>query len=121
MRMGALPRRAPVVEPGVTDVVLIAHGWNEASDIAQGHYQDLVNPLEEILSQNGAQGQGRTVAYFGVIWPSSKYADDLTVLNMRADAGAPPVIVAGGPTAHPLERSGSASACSGRGAVSRRD
>jgi hypothetical protein len=36
------------------------------------------------------QWQGHTVAYFGVIWPSSKYADDLTVINMRADAGDPP-------------------------------
>jgi hypothetical protein len=35
-----------------------------------------------------------------VIWPSSKYADDLTVNNMRAELGGPPPvgIVAGEPT-----------------------
>ena len=80
----------PVVGPEITDVVLIAHGWNEGLASALGHYQDLVGPLEAILSQNKTQWQGHTVAYFGVIWPSSKYADDLTVINMRADAGDPP-------------------------------
>jgi hypothetical protein len=40
-----------------------------------------------------------------VIWPSSKYADDLTVINMRADAGDPPPhvgVVAGLTAAPPL-------------------
>ena len=91
-----------VVSSEITDVVLIAHGWDEGPVIARGHYQDLVNPLEVILSQNNTQWQGHTVAYFGVIWPSSEYADDLTVIKMRADAGGPPGIVAGGPTAQPL-------------------
>ena len=99
---GALQGVLPVVGPEITDVVLIAHGWNEGPDIAQSHYQDLVNPLELILSHNEAQWRGHTAAYFGVIWPSSEYADDLTVINMRADAGDPPGIVAGGPTAQPL-------------------
>ena len=92
----------PVVAPEITDVVLIAHGWNEGPASALGHYQELVGTLEAILSQNKTQWQGHTVAYFGVIWPSSEYADDLTVINMRADAGDPPGIVAGGPTAQPL-------------------
>jgi hypothetical protein len=61
-----------------------SHGWNDGPASALGHYQDLVGPLEVILSQNKTQWQGHTVAYFGVIWPSSKYADDLTVINMRA-------------------------------------
>jgi hypothetical protein len=45
---------------------------------------------EAILSQNAALWQGYAVAYFGVIWPAAKYADDLTVINMGADIrGAP--------------------------------
>jgi hypothetical protein len=95
----------PVVGPEITDVVLIAHGWNEGPASALGHYQDLVGPLEVILSQNKTQWQGHTVAYFGVIWPSSKYADDLTVIKMRADAGDPPPhagVVAGLPAAPSL-------------------
>ena len=87
---GGLVGGLPVVGPEITDVVLIAHGWNEGPDIARGHYLDLVNPLEVILSQNKTPWQGHTVAYFGVIWPSTKYADDLTVIEMRADAGDPP-------------------------------
>ena len=38
----------PVVGPEITDVVLIAHGWNEGPASALGHYQDLVGPLEVI-------------------------------------------------------------------------
>ena len=87
---GALVGELPVVGPEITDVVLIAHGWNEGPESALGHYQDLVDPLEVILSHNKTQWQGHTVAYFGVIWPSAKYADDLTVINMRADVGDPP-------------------------------
>jgi hypothetical protein len=101
---GALVGDLPVVGPEITDVVLIAHGWNEGPESALGHYQDLVGPLEGILSRNGAQWQGHTAAYFGVIWPSAKYADDLTVNNMRAELGGPPRagIVSGGPTAQSL-------------------
>jgi hypothetical protein len=97
---GKLVGRLPVLGPEVTDVVLISHGWNEGAESALGHYQELVGPLELILSQYKAQWQGRTAAYFGVIWPSAKYADDLTVINMRADIGGqPPAGGAGGPTA----------------------
>ena len=87
---GMLEGPLPVVGPEITDVVLIAHGWNETPEGARDHYQHLVDPLEAILSQNTAQWQGHTVAYFGVIWPSAKYADDLTVINMRADFRGPP-------------------------------
>ena len=80
----------PLPVPETTHVVLIAHGWNEIREDACDHYQHLVDPLEAILSQNAAQWQGHTVAYFGVIWPAAKYADDLTVINMQADIrGAP--------------------------------
>jgi hypothetical protein len=94
---GALVGDLPVVGPEITDVVLIAHGWNEGPESALGHYQDLLGPLEGILSRNGAQWQGHTAAYFGVIWPSAKYADDH---NMQAELGGPPPfgIVAGEPT-----------------------
>ena len=38
------------------------------------------------------------------MWLSAKYADDLTVIGMRADVGGPPAagIVAGGPNATAL-------------------
>jgi hypothetical protein len=51
-----------------------------------------------------AQWQGHTVAYLGVIWPSAKYADDLTAINMRTDVGGPPPagLVASGRTAPSL-------------------
>jgi hypothetical protein len=97
---GALVGELPVVGPEITDVVLLAHGWNEGPEIAKGHYRDLVGSLEVILSRNRAQWQGHTAAYFGVIWPSAKYADDLTVNNMLAELGGAPRagMVAGGPT-----------------------
>jgi hypothetical protein len=65
---GALAGDLPVVGPEITDVVLIAHGWNEGPESAKGHYRDLVGPLEAILSRNRAQWQGHTAAYFGAIW-----------------------------------------------------
>ena len=114
---GELVGRPPVVAPEITDVVLIAHGWNEGAEGALGHYRDLVGPLELILSQYRTHWQGHTAAYFGVIWPSAKYADDLTVINMRADVVGPPPL--GVRADLSVERRGSRSASSGRGAVSR--
>lgn len=84
---GKLVGEPPQLGPEVTDLVLIAHGWTEAEDSAREHYRELVDPLESILSENRAQWQGRSVAYFGVIWPAAKYADDLTVIP---DVGDPP-------------------------------
>ena len=55
---GVLGGDPPVVGPEITDVVLIAHGWNEGPDTARGHYQDLVNPLEVILSKTTRSGGG---------------------------------------------------------------
>ncbi len=84
---GKLLGEPPQIGPEVTDLVLIAHGWTEAPDSALEHYRELVEPLEAILFANRAQWQGRSVAYFGVIWPAAKYADDLTVIP---DVGDPP-------------------------------
>jgi hypothetical protein len=36
---GALVGDLPVVGPDITDVVLIAHGWNEGPESAKGHYR----------------------------------------------------------------------------------
>src|ERR1700675_4860772 len=57
---GVLVGELPVLGSEVTDVVLIAHGWNEGPESALAHYQDLVDPLEVILSHNGAQSQERS-------------------------------------------------------------
>src|SRR5437868_5344627 len=84
---GKLLGEPPQLGPELTDLVLIAHGWTEAADTALQHYRELVDPLEAILSENRAQWQGRSAAYFGVIWPAAKYADDLTVIP---DVGQPP-------------------------------
>jgi hypothetical protein len=112
---GMLEGPLPVVGPEITDVVLIAHGWNETPEGARDHYQHVVDPLEAILSQNTARWQGHMVAYFGVIWPSAKYADDRDQHASRLPRS---------PAARwnyipAFERRGSGSARSGRGAVSR--
>ena len=84
---GALVGEPPRPNAATTDVMLISHGWNEQAGDAIQHYQDLVTPLQDILSQNAARWQGRKVEYVGVIWPSAKYADDLTIVDMQMDAG----------------------------------
>jgi hypothetical protein len=67
------------------------------------HRHDALGTDHGRTVHNRPQWQGRA-AYFGVIWPSAKYADDLTVMNMRLEAGSPSPaeIIAPGPTALPL-------------------
>src|SRR5579875_816991 len=86
---GTLQSGFPNLAPEITDVVLFSHGWREGPESASGHYQDLADPLDDILAANSARWQGRTLAYFGVIWPSDKYSDDLTVVDMRQDVSVP--------------------------------
>jgi hypothetical protein len=55
---GKLVGEPPQVGPKVTDLVLIAHGWNEKPEDARDHYQHLVDPLKKFSLRTKRNGRG---------------------------------------------------------------
>ncbi len=64
--------------PGVTDLFVISHGWNNDDNEARGLYQRLFENFKA-LNQPG-DFPGRSFAILGVIWPSKKF-DELVAVS----------------------------------------
>lgn len=80
----------PVAPPGVTDLILISHGWHQDADNAEGMYAKMLGHLQNAARQSGLI-DGRRLGVVGVYWPSDKYRDDLTLEkapNIPPGAGA---------------------------------
>jgi hypothetical protein len=63
---------------GATDVLLLAHGWNNDMGAARGLYTALDSSLKSVEPATmGASG--RKLAIIGILWPSIKWADEKNV------------------------------------------
>jgi predicted alpha/beta hydrolase family esterase len=62
----------------VTDLVVVAHGWNNDDDEALTLYTNLAASMAAVLTTNEAIGSalsGRRLGLVGVLWPSKRFAD----------------------------------------------
>ena len=59
---------------GATDLLVLAHGWNNDMADATALYDELVGNLSSLLAAAG--GQGPQVAVMRAFWPSKKFADE---------------------------------------------
>lgn len=65
-----------VAPPGVTDLVVLCHGWNNTMKEAGALYDNLLRLLRAALAGGQvAKVAGRSFAALGVLWPSKKFAD----------------------------------------------
>ncbi len=72
------------VLPGITDLIVLAHGWNNDMADARKLYTELVGNIEQLLDSrsSGAASaslkalDGRTYAICQVFWPSKKFTDE---------------------------------------------
>ncbi|MEU4211212.1 serine-threonine protein kinase [Streptomyces sp. NPDC026206] len=62
-----------VVEAGLTDLVIFAHGWNNSRSLATGLYRTFFAPFPAVLAGSGATA---CLGYGGVIWPSMRFTDE---------------------------------------------
>lgn len=70
--------------PGVTDLIVLSHGWNNDMADARKLYNELVGNIEQILDTRSDPGApaavqalaGRTYAVCQVFWPSKKFTDE---------------------------------------------
>src|SRR5262245_41675900 len=65
---------ATVTHADATDVLLLAHGWNNDMAAARGLYQRLTDQVAGVTVQAGA-GDHR-VAVIGLLWPAKQWADE---------------------------------------------
>ncbi|MBK6455435.1 MAG: hypothetical protein IPF87_05075 [Gemmatimonadetes bacterium] len=76
--------------PGLTDVLVLSHGWN--NDIADarkwyGAYLDFLR--KEVDARNVPGIDTRKVGVIAVFWPSKKFADSELVAGNASSVGAP--------------------------------
>jgi hypothetical protein len=72
---------------GATDVLLIAHGWNNDIPAAERLFERLTDNLADLLPS--APPPERRVVVAGVLWPSIRWADEDEVAGGGASAGDP--------------------------------
>jgi len=69
---------------GVTDLLVLSHGWNNDMADARQLYDELVGNLTALLDERSAPGaapalarlKGRTYAVCQIFWPSKRFTDD---------------------------------------------
>ncbi|MGH2702438.1 MAG: hypothetical protein ACRDJ2_11785 [Actinomycetota bacterium] len=92
---GSIDDRAQVTElvqhvstQGVTDLIVLAHGWNNDMDQARSLYEHLLNSVRSQFS--GAGLDDRTVAVFAALWPSKRFAEEEFIAGGGASLHGPP-------------------------------
>lgn len=73
-----------VREAGATDVLLIAHGWNNDMPVARRLFEQLTASLADRLGDSAVK-----VAVVGLLWPSVRWADEDDLAGGGASASDP--------------------------------
>jgi pimeloyl-ACP methyl ester carboxylesterase len=72
---------------GVTDLLVISHGWNNDMQEARDLYAAFLANLKALLAENRVPAAaGRRFAVLGVLWPSKKFADQELIPSGAAGA-----------------------------------
>ena len=72
----------------VTDLIVLAHGWNNDMDQARSLYEHLLTSVRAQLS--GAALEGRVFAVFVALWPSKRFAEEELIAGGGASLHGPP-------------------------------
>ncbi|HEX6292702.1 MAG TPA: hypothetical protein VFZ66_26195 [Herpetosiphonaceae bacterium] len=76
-----------VGQPGVTDLLVLVHGWNNDISDARRFFQTMLAQLRQQIGTATLPGlAGRSFAILGVIWPSKKFADKELIPGGAASA-----------------------------------
>ena len=67
--------RDGVRDERLTDLFVVAHGWNNDRTVARSLYRRFFTEVRAVLDDHGS-GAGRRVGTLGVVWPSMRWADE---------------------------------------------
>jgi hypothetical protein len=83
----------PVTLPGgITDLIVISHGWNNSADDARALYRELVQNFAGVGSPGDLPG--RSFAVGGVSWPSKKFDELVAVAGVPGHAAGAAALAA---------------------------
>lgn len=75
---------------GLTDLVVVSHGWNNDVDDARRLYRGIASSLRAVLAANAVNGlSDRTIATLCVFWPSKKFAESDLIPGAAAATVSP--------------------------------
>lgn len=78
-----------VEQRAVSDLFVIAHGWNNDMAGARALYANYVGRVRELIDAGHGQGvESRNSAVLGVLWPSLKFGDQELIPGGAASAGS---------------------------------
>lgn len=82
-------RKAAVeMAEGLTDVLVISHGWNNDMSEARRLYEGLAANMSTVLKSDQPDGYGdRELGIIGVLWPSKRFADSDLIAGGAASVG----------------------------------
>src|SRR5690349_12729542 len=69
---------------GITDLLVISHGWNNDMDDARTLYRALVS---KIAAAHAQVQDGKKLGVLGVLWPSKKFAEQELIAGGAAGIG----------------------------------
>lgn len=75
-----------IAPPGVTDLIIISHGWHQAGRDATQMYEALLKNVKAVAATHAATAS-RTFGVAAVYWPSDKFRDDLTLETQPPSSG----------------------------------
>src|SRR5262245_54569867 len=73
---------------GVTDLIVISHGWNNDMADARHLYAELLGHIAEIAPTVPALA-GRQLGVLAVLWPSKRFAEPNLIPGGAASTGSP--------------------------------
>src|SRR5687767_8827311 len=81
---------AMVRDQGITDLLVLSHGWNNDMAEARSLYACLLGALGPALAAQPTLA-GRRFGALAVLWPSKKFADKALIPSGAASAGTSPI------------------------------
>jgi hypothetical protein len=73
----------------ITDLFVIAHGWNNDMDDARALYQSFFRRVRNEVDSRRITTEGRTFGVLGVLWPSKRFAEKELIPSGAAAAESP--------------------------------
>jgi hypothetical protein len=77
-----------VASSGATDVLVLAHGWNNDMPTARRLYNSLTDQIAAVRG-GVPEAAGRGIAVIGALWPSVRWADEDGIAGGGASVGTP--------------------------------
>src|SRR5690349_3167537 len=74
---------------GITDLIVLAHGWNNTMAEAEALYTDLLKSLQAMLTTGRVGGlDDRKFGVLGLLWPSKRFAPSELTASGAAGTGS---------------------------------